>query len=76
MEVNFLQSSKQLIPIVVMVEGSVMDVKLACLKKHLSSMPTTVYSTPSSPLTFSGIMIQASVLVVITTVAVFDEFNL
>ena len=57
-EVKPLQPSKQELPNEVTDEGMVIEVKPLQPEKQEASNEVTIYSTPSLPLTFSGIIIS------------------
>ena len=57
-EVKSLQPEKQELPNDVTDEGMAIEVKPLQLKKQEAPNEATIYSTPSLPLTFSGIMIS------------------
>ena len=72
-EVNPLQPEKQSLPNEVTDEGMVIEVKPLQPSKQEAHNEATTYSTPSLPLTFSGIIISPEYLpsVLGTSVAVF-----
>ena len=72
-EVKPLQPSKQDLPNEVTDEGMVIEVKPLQPSKQEAPNEVTTYSTPSLPLTFSGIIISPEYLpsVLGTSVAVF-----
>ena len=61
-EVKPLQLQKHLSPIEVTDEGMVIEVKFLQSSKQEEPNEATIYSTPSLPLTFSGIIISPEYL--------------